>query len=220
MSSKRKRCTKCLRNLPVTEFYRHPTTADRLHPFCKADCCRAGRRRYHEHPDVRTRVRESARRWRKQFPLKIKAQQAALSANLRAAGRGRRGLITGRDVISAWESSGYRCAVCDKDLSVRNGDLTLDHKVPLEFRWSNTPDNLRATCRSCNSKEYWRCRREHGEKRAAEGPPSELSNPEKPILRGSTANGTRLRTTIVSVNAASCMLSTDSGQVGYPFESA
>jgi HNH endonuclease len=72
-----------------------------------------------------------------------------------------------RDVIAVWEASNYRCAVCNKDLSKKDGDLTLDHRQPLEFDGPNTPGNLRTACRSSNSKEYWRCWREYREKRAA-----------------------------------------------------
>ena len=167
MSTKRKQCKKCLRYLPVTKFYRHPTTADGLFPCCKADHARAALCRYRERPEVRRRAKEWARRWKKQNPLKAKAQQAAAAANGRAAKRGLPGRLTGRDVIRAWESSGYRCAVCKKDLSKKDGDLSLDHQHPLEFGGPNTPNNLRAACRSCNAKEYWKWKREHGQKRAA-----------------------------------------------------
>ena len=167
MSTKRKQCKKCLRILSVKKFYRHPTTADRLFPCCKADHARAALCRYRERPEVRRRAKEWARRWKKQNPLKAKAQQAAAEANRRAAKRGVPGRLTGRDVIGAWEASGYRCAVCKKDLSKKDGDLSLDHQHPLEFGGPNTPNNLRAVCRSCNAKEYWKWWRECGGKRAA-----------------------------------------------------
>ena len=167
MSSKKKQCKQCLRNLPLSEFYHSATNADRLSNICKVDCREARLRRYHENPDVRRRDREQVRRWKKDNPLRAKAKQAAVEANARAAKRGIPGRITGCDVIRAWVASAYRCAVCDKDLSKKDGDLSLDHRHPLEFSGPNTPDNLRAACRSCNGKEYWKWRRDHGENRAA-----------------------------------------------------
>ena len=167
MLSKKKQCKKCFRKKPRSEFYRSRSNADRLSNICKADCREARLRRYYDDPDARRRGTEQVRQWKKQYPLRAKAQQAAATANARAAKRGIRGRITGRDVIRAWEASAYRCAVCDKDLSKKDGDLSLDHRHPLEFGGPNTQDNLRAACRSCNAKEYWRWWREHVEKRVA-----------------------------------------------------
>jgi 5-methylcytosine-specific restriction endonuclease McrA len=167
MSSKRKRCRTCRRILPLTEFYDQPTNADRFSNICKADCRKARLRRYYQDPNARRRGTEQVRQWKKQNPLRAKAQQAAATANARALKRGISGRITGRDVIRAWEASDYHCAVCDKDLSRKDGDLSLDHRHPMEFGGPNAPDNLRAACRSCNPREYWMWRREFGKKRAA-----------------------------------------------------
>ena len=92
---------------------------------------------------------------------------AAGGANRRAFERDVSGSLTADHVLAAWGASGYRCAVCEKDLSKKDGDLTLDHRHPLEFGGPNAPENLRAACKSCNSKEYWKWWREHGKRRAA-----------------------------------------------------
>lgn len=42
--------------------------------------------------------------------------------------------------------SGFRCHYCGAD-----GDLTIDHKVPMSRGGSDDGDNLVACCRSCNS---------------------------------------------------------------------
>ena len=160
MSSKKKQCKQCRRNLPVTEFYHYPKNADRLLNICKADFREARVRRYHDNPDARRRDREQAHRWRKENPLRSKAQRAANSANARACKSGSHGRLTADDVLAVWETNGYRCAVCKKNLAKKDRDLTIDHQDPLEFGGSNTPDNLRCACQSCNSKEYWKCRRE------------------------------------------------------------
>lgn len=156
MCTKKKRCKTCLRNKPLSEFYDHKTNRDRLFHVCKACLCEAGHRRYHGRLEVRKRITEGKRRWRKQNPLRAKAQQASDGANARASQKGVAGRITADDVIRAWEISGYRCAVGGEDLSKKDGNLTIDHTTPMSCGGTNTPDNLRAACRSCNQKEYWR----------------------------------------------------------------
>jgi len=62
-----KRCTRCLRNLPVCEFHRRRSARDGLYPLCK-ECKNADSRRYnHENPE---KNRERVRLWREENPGK------------------------------------------------------------------------------------------------------------------------------------------------------
>ena len=53
--------------------------------------------------------------------------------------------LTGADVLHALEEG--RCHYCQR----RAKGLTIDHVKPLSLGGTNTPDNIVAACRSCNS---------------------------------------------------------------------
>lgn len=163
----KKICRPCGQELPITEFYRNSGAADRRSSMCKRHHREAVLRRYHMDPKVRARVITQAKRWRRQNPFQVKAHQAAKEANRRAAKFGLLGRIRGKDVIQVWERCGCRCLVCGTDLSTKDRNLTLDHRIPMRFGGPNHPSNLRATCLSCNLREYWRIRRERLHRAAA-----------------------------------------------------
>ena len=167
MSTKSKKCRSCNRRLSVNEFYTHPSTRDHRLPSCKKCHSTYVGRRYNEDPAVRRRVIEQATRWNRKNQYRAKALAAVRDANSRAEHHGLADRVTAEDVSDAWERCEYRCAVCGKDLGAKDRDLTIDHESPMEFGGSNEPGNLRAACRSCNSREYWRCRREQGATKAA-----------------------------------------------------
>jgi len=89
-----KACFKCLRVLPLTEFYKHPRMADGHLNKCKAcsrsdsmqnrrkrmDYCRDYDRMRSRRPDRIARLRESVRRQRVEEPQKYKARTAAGNA--------------------------------------------------------------------------------------------------------------------------------------------
>lgn len=89
-----KRCFKCLRDLPVEEFYRHPAMADGRLGKCR-DCTRQDVKRHRienldrvraydreraKQPHVVQRIARVAREWRAQHPERARAQQVANNA--------------------------------------------------------------------------------------------------------------------------------------------
>ncbi len=55
--------------------------------------------------------------------------------------------------LKIYERDGYRCQICDKDLSQgqTGKDMVLDHKIPLSKGGSNANSNLWLLCRRCDA---------------------------------------------------------------------
>jgi hypothetical protein len=81
----------------------------------------------HPHPNKHLRIEGSTKRTRRRD--RVRAAGGEIPVSIRIA------------VLS-----GANCAKCG-----RNDDLTIDHIIPISLGGTNTPSNLQALCRRCNS---------------------------------------------------------------------
>lgn len=124
-----KKCFKCVRDLPLSEFYTHPKMADGHLGKCK-DCTRLymkktrkenpdehrqrDRDRFHGDPRRRSAVYASVASWKTRNPEKRKAQNAVSHA------------------IRDKRLSKQSCEVCGAQRAEAHHD---DYSLPLNVRW-------------------------------------------------------------------------------------
>lgn len=171
-----KRCTKCLRALPVTAFTRDPQKKDGLRSSCKE--CRQGyyvdnrdarlaygRRWYAENAVLsaaltrawqgrnREQTQANSRRWKKENPDRVREYRAPRIAEenhrRRARVLGNGGSYTTDEWNALCAVFGDRCLACGS-----TGPLTVDHVIPLSLGGTNWIDNLQPLCMPCNQKKH------------------------------------------------------------------
>ena len=130
-TSTQKMCTRCKRELALTDFHSNVKTTGGLNHWC-TDC-----------------MRYAGRRWRKANPNK----RAAQSALRRARIMGATGTHTSADLeaIRAAQTDKLgrlRCWWCGKPIK---NTPHVDHKTALASGGSNGPDNLCYSCAKCNT---------------------------------------------------------------------
>lgn len=74
-------------------------------------------------------------------------ESRAYTANSRSASKGM--IITPDDVLRCLIVCGYKCFYCERGLSPRTWNL--DHHIPLSKDGTNEFNNLRASCKYCNT---------------------------------------------------------------------
>ena len=161
-----KKCKKCRRNRPLSEFYPVTGAQGRYTAVCRRCKTKYMKRRYAKVPDVKPRVIKTTRAWQDVHARELKAYRAAKNANKNAARHGVPGTIDTEDVLSVWELAGYRCQIdgCTDQCPMSPTDprLSLDHKTPMRFGGCNEVSNLRAAHIRCNGRYFHVYRREHG----------------------------------------------------------
>lgn len=167
-----KRCCKCKKEKPETEFYRASSTSDGLQRCCKncgreysqkpetIEKKRLARKRWYE----KNRDHELAvnRRWREANYHRIAARASAQAAAWNKANpEKRREIVTRRrlaargisaekiDRAAIFARDGYCCHICGKH--VPRSERTLDHLVPLSKGGTHRADNVRLAHHRCNS---------------------------------------------------------------------
>src|SRR3990167_2857136 len=131
--------------------------------FCSRPCQRnAKQKRYvernHEREKERWRrwVKENlaivvARvvAWQRANPDKVKAYKFIPGSRRRAKELRAAGAFTIKQLHARFDYYGNRCAYCRSD-----GDLTVDHVIPIARGGTNWPSNLRPACAACNSSKH------------------------------------------------------------------
>lgn len=155
-----KRCSKCGKEKPVTEFHKSKKNKDGLKCACKV-CRNAAKAKYRaENPE---KIKEYHAKWytenrdkklaycakyKKDNPDKVRAhrhQRRAVKAN-----------ATGTHTADDWKERlayhGYKCIYCGVEKHETPQEwLTCEHLIPLSRGGSNWPSNLAPSCTSCNS---------------------------------------------------------------------
>lgn len=92
---------------------------------------------------------------------KYRDKRTAYSNNIRALKIGAVGTFTKEEWIEMCRKHDNRCVACNVQ-----GQMTVDHIVPLSRGGSNDVSNLQPLCKSCNSKKGIRIRDENAHKRS------------------------------------------------------
>ena len=148
---KTKKCKTCGQDKPISEYYTKNTGW--VFTQCKR-CYLDSDKRYGSQADPKVRDayrrkdRKRKAKWRKMNPEFDRAQQS----NRRARRQGSSGVLTADDVAAVWTQWKGLCWVCGASAD------ELDHFRPMNngAGGTNTPDNIRPICASCNHK------RDHG----------------------------------------------------------
>lgn len=156
-------CKSCTEEKVLTEFYRHPTNADRLDRFCKScrrmqsrqqrldnpgrakENARRGRAAWRSRNPGRVQAYagpEATRRWRAEHPMEARASYARSRVKRK---QGTDSGLTGAE-IAAWteETGQYSCVACDGPAE------HLDHMQPLKLGGAHELENLQWLCAPCN----------------------------------------------------------------------
>lgn len=105
------------------------------------DQARQTKRAYFEsHREQNT---ESRRKWKRNNPQQIKADNAARNNRIRKVG----GKIATTEVLALYESQGGRCAACNKNLKMK---YHLDHIMPIALGGKHEIGNAQILCPPCN----------------------------------------------------------------------
>lgn len=175
-----KRCPKCNRDLPVTEFHRHSQTKDGLKNYCKG-CNKATARDYYHRNIAKTRAskrlytrdhreenKARSKRWREQNPQQFKSKRDAWrqnnaerhrqsNAEWREANRERyreqmRRAKLLRKVGKNKESAIYaRILYADPCSYCGDRSASLDHIQAVSQGGGNGCENLTGACMRCNA---------------------------------------------------------------------
>ena len=148
-------CSGCGEEKHLSEFCKHPTSADRLQYQCKtctAERLRDYRRRHPERTRARNQayyaqngkaVRGQSSKWHVEHPGATVMRNRARKARL--AGAEGDGLT-----VEAWEAIldqyGRRCLACGT-----KERLTVDHVVPISRGGRHEAANVQPLCASCNA---------------------------------------------------------------------
>src|SRR3990167_9332012 len=95
------------------------------------------------------RLRESGDAWRRANPDKVKAYKFISGSRRRAKELRAAGAFTIKQLHARFDYYGNRCAYCRSD-----GDLNVDHVIPIARGGTNWPSNLRPACAACNSSKH------------------------------------------------------------------
>lgn len=123
-----KTCFKCKRELPLSEFYKHPATRDKRLNKCK-DCAKRDTRvfrkdhdhvrvndteRYHNQPGRKEQFEGNCESWRKRNPKAHEAHKLV------------------QDAVRTGKLVRQTCEVCNAPKAIAHHD---DYDKPLDVRW-------------------------------------------------------------------------------------
>lgn len=152
-----KRCSKCEKVKPKTEFYADDRRPDGLQVWCK-DCFNAHVRQmywanhekelargraYRARPEAKAKALERQRRWRAENPEKAKEKVRRYQARKRGA------TVEPVDYEAIIKRDGLRCHICGKKIRSRK-DLHFDHIIPLSKGGKHSMDNIACAHAACN----------------------------------------------------------------------
>jgi len=141
-----KNCNKCEQFFPVASFPDDTRSSDGKKSRC-TPCLNIDTKLYRQaHPD---RIRESAKRTRRNHIEKARARGRFYSAKRRALYRAAFGKYTQADIIELIVQLHGKCFWC----GVKLVQYHIDHIVPLAKGGSNERSNITLACPSCNSKK-------------------------------------------------------------------
>lgn len=167
-----KKCTKCGKTKPVSEFHIKYKLIGNYRSHCKV-CVNNKNKEYKlEHiEEEKKRSREYARfhrkenleatkRWRDRNPDRARELSRKYASERpekrRQYERTRRSMINGavgkityREELALFKKYDYRCLCCGRD----DVKLTIDHIVPISRGGSNTIENAQPLCSKCNSRK-------------------------------------------------------------------
>jgi 5-methylcytosine-specific restriction endonuclease McrA len=103
-------------------------------------------RRRNANPILAEQHRKRSLAWQKANPDKVKARRH----RRRARRVGAEGWYSGDDVRALLEGQKFLCFWCSDDI---NGRHHIDHLIPLAKGGSNWPDNIVASCATCNHRK-------------------------------------------------------------------
>ena len=129
-----KQCKACKQEKPISEFYAHKSTKDRLISICKA-CHSEKSKKRRETPENKERSRLATERWRKN----PKNKRSYLSSKYKA-----RYGITLDEYENMLDSQDNKCFICEEEAGYNNKPLYVDH-------CHSTNKVRKLLCQHCNS---------------------------------------------------------------------
>ena len=153
-----KKCLRCERALPLSEYYREARTKDGLTRWCKLcrkEALRAWRKSNPEkfREQWRRWVRNNraanvakTRRWEAKNPEKARQYDREYEHRRRARMKRVPSEYFSREEI--YGRDGGRCHICKK--KVAKGEASIDHLVPISAGGPNTKDNVALAHTICN----------------------------------------------------------------------
>lgn len=153
-----KRCCKCKRDLPITEFWKSSRRRDGLKPDCK-ECAKENRKAwiaahpekiktYHSKKSPESKA-ESVRRWRENHPSEYRRHHRRTEAVRRA--RKRNAFVEVVDPLKVFERDGGICGICSTLVDPK--DFHIDHIQPLAKGGEHSYENSQLAHPICNSKK-------------------------------------------------------------------
>jgi 5-methylcytosine-specific restriction endonuclease McrA len=138
-------CSKCRKELPISEFHRSAKHKFGVHSQCK-EC---GRAYWRQHSKKR---HDAVAKYREANKEKVRMQRAVSKHNCRWGAA--KGQFTVEQWVDLLKSTGNKCLRCDKPgPETKEGHLTIDHVRPVAMGATNRIENIQPLCRSCNCKK-------------------------------------------------------------------
>jgi 5-methylcytosine-specific restriction endonuclease McrA len=140
-------CTLCGVKKPIDEFYKDKYGLYGVRSKCK-ECDRERHQNYYN--NNRDYILDQVSEWK----LKIEQDKSLPYWNMRANKENDRckrhgvfGLISGTELCNLFEEQRHKCFYCGKDL---DGDIHIDHIIPISKKGENIIGNIVLACKYCN----------------------------------------------------------------------
>ena len=149
-----KKCTKCGKEKPLSEYHKQKRGRFGVHAACKK-CAAAGQKKWSEEnkdkkaagqkkwrEENKEKKAASQKKWQEENKEKMTASWHKYQA--RKAGNG--GAFTAREWRDLKKKYGYKCLCCGE-----KNKLEADHVIPVSKGGTSDIYNIQPLCKSCNS---------------------------------------------------------------------
>ena len=129
-----KTCFKCKTNKPVSLFFKHHLTADKLHSWCK-ECCTAG--------NLKSRAKQNS-------TIEGRAKVFLQNARKSAAKRNQEFSLSIADIVECWDTQWGVCAYSGRQMTLEASQLNTVSIERIDSAIGYTPQNTILVCQAIN----------------------------------------------------------------------